>query len=144
MRMFIQRPTSRIAKAFVLGLVPILATTAAVLLTRDASKAASPPVHDHTQMKTGQGARPVSLSEEAGHRIGITFAVATEESLEREIRAVGQIVYDETRVKVVAPKLEGWVERLYVNESGQEVQAGDRVARLRLLRLLLDTDHTAR
>ena len=62
MRVFIQRPTSRIAKAFVLGLVPILATTAAVLLTRDASKAASPPVHDHTQMKTGQGARPVSLT----------------------------------------------------------------------------------
>jgi Cu(I)/Ag(I) efflux system membrane fusion protein len=78
-------------------------------------------------MKTGQGARPLSLSEEAGHRIGITFAVATEESLEREIRAVGQIVYDETRVKVVAPKLEGWVERLYVNESGQEVRAGDRI-----------------
>ena len=127
MRMLIQRPTSRAAKAFVLGLVPILATTAAVLLTRDASKAASPPVHDHTQMKTGQGARPVSLSEEAGHRIGITFAVATEESLEREIRAVGQIVYDETRVKAVAPKVEGWVERLYVNESGQEVRAGDRI-----------------
>ena len=127
MRSFIRPPVGRLTKTIALSLLPVIATTAAVFLTRDASKAAPPPAHDHASMKTDQGVAPVSLSPEAAHRIGVTFAVATDENLQREIRTVGQIVYDETRVKIVAPKAEGWVEHLYVNETGQEVRAGGRI-----------------
>jgi Cu(I)/Ag(I) efflux system membrane fusion protein len=37
---------------------------------------------------------------------------------------VGQVTFDETRVKAISPKIDGWVEQLYVNFTGQEVRAG--------------------
>ena len=40
------------------------------------------------------------------------------------MRTVGQITFDETRVNAIAPKVDGWVERLYVNSTGQPVAAG--------------------
>ena len=35
------------------------------------------------------------------------------------------VSYDETRVKTVAPKIDGWVEQLFVNFTGQAVRQGD-------------------
>jgi membrane fusion protein, copper/silver efflux system len=42
----------------------------------------------------------------------------------REIRTVAQVTYDETRVKTISPKIDGWVEQLYVNYTGQPVSVG--------------------
>jgi Cu(I)/Ag(I) efflux system membrane fusion protein len=42
----------------------------------------------------------------------------------REIRTVAQVTYDETLVKIISPKIDGWVEQLYVNFTGQPVSAG--------------------
>jgi Cu(I)/Ag(I) efflux system membrane fusion protein len=81
-------------------------------------------------MKAEAGPAPITIGPEAASRIGVTFAVASEAKLEREIRVVGQISYDERRVKIIAPKVEGWVERLYVDATGQEVRAGDRIMEL--------------
>jgi Cu(I)/Ag(I) efflux system membrane fusion protein len=113
----------------VLGGLPVLATVIALLLTRD-GKATAPSAHDHAQMKAEAGPAPITIGPEAAKRIGVTFAVAREAKLEREIRVVGQVSYDERRVKIIAPKVEGWVERLYVDATGQEVRAGDRIMEL--------------
>jgi Cu(I)/Ag(I) efflux system membrane fusion protein len=40
------------------------------------------------------------------------------------VRAVGRVEVDERRVFAVAPKFEGWIERLHVNTTGQPVARG--------------------
>ena len=38
---------------------------------------------------------------------------------------MGQVAYDETRVQAISPKVDGWVEQLFVNATGQPVSRGD-------------------
>lgn len=68
--------------------------------------------------------QPFAISADAGKRIGITFAPVILGPLSREIRTVAQVTFDETRVKSISPKVDGWVEQLYVNTTGQPVTAG--------------------
>ena len=44
--------------------------------------------------------------------------------LTRTVRAVGTIQVDERQIHTVAPKFEGWIERLHVNATGQYVARG--------------------
>lgn len=46
------------------------------------------------------------------------------QKLEGDIRAVGLVKADETRVRHVHTKNSGWIEKLYVNTTGQLVKAG--------------------
>jgi len=55
---------------------------------------------------------------------GITFGSAEVRPLSREIRAVGLVEFDETRMAYVSPKFGGWAERLHVDFIGQVVRRG--------------------
>lgn len=55
---------------------------------------------------------------------GITFGTVDVRPLERTIRAVGIVEFDETRMAYVSPKFGGWVERLHVDFTGQPVREG--------------------
>ncbi len=94
-----------------------------------ATRSASAPTpiateHNHGAAAGAQNASPVMLTPEQAQRIGVTYAVATVGPLEREVRTVGQITYDETRLHVITPKIDGYVERLLVNATGQPVAMG--------------------
>jgi Cu(I)/Ag(I) efflux system membrane fusion protein len=65
---------------------------------------------------------PVRLSAESARRIGVTYATAEFGAMLGRIRTVGQVTYDETRLATVNPKIEGWVERLYVDFTGAPVR----------------------
>ncbi|MDT8368820.1 MAG: efflux RND transporter periplasmic adaptor subunit [Longimicrobiales bacterium] len=56
---------------------------------------------------------------------GITFGEAARRPLERSLRAVGLVAYDETRLSRVAPRFGGWVETLHVDATGDAVRKGD-------------------
>jgi Cu(I)/Ag(I) efflux system membrane fusion protein len=117
---------SRILRLAAYPAVLLAAIGVVYLATRDGSAATNAPAaHDHTlAAPAGSQARPVSLSDADARRIGVTFAPVTLAALDREVRTVGQITLDETRVSAIAPKIDGWVERLYVNSTGQPVAAG--------------------
>ncbi len=105
--------------------IPLAALVAVFLATRGHGEVTAMVGHDHGAMAAGgDSARPVMLSGDEARRIGVTYATATAGSLNREIRTVGQVTFDETRVKAIAPKIDGWVERLHVDFTGQAVQAG--------------------
>lgn len=70
-------------------------------------------------------ARVVMLSTEAARRIGVTYAPVQLGRLDRVVRTVGIVSYDETRLKSVTARVDGWVERLHVNFTGQAVRIGD-------------------
>ncbi|MDB4912467.1 MAG: secretion protein HlyD family protein [Gemmatimonadetes bacterium] len=67
---------------------------------------------------------PVSLTPSEAKRIGVTYATATVGGFGREVRTVGQVSFDETRVRTIALKVDGFVDRLIVNATGQPVAAG--------------------
>jgi Cu(I)/Ag(I) efflux system membrane fusion protein len=46
------------------------------------------------------------------------------------VRAVAVVVPDESRVSEVHTRVAGWIERLYVNQTGQSVRAGQTLAEI--------------
>jgi Cu(I)/Ag(I) efflux system membrane fusion protein len=82
--------------------------------------------HDHAAMAStgGAEARPVRLDAEAARRIGVTYAVAERKPFRGVVQTVGSVTYDETRLATVNPKIEGWIERLYVDFTGAPVSRG--------------------
>jgi RND family efflux transporter MFP subunit len=66
----------------------------------------------------------VSISTEKVQKLGVRTEAATLRELARPVRAAGRIEIDERRLHTVAPKFEGWVERLHVNVTGQTVGRG--------------------
>ena len=55
----------------------------------------------------------------------IRTATVTRGPLRRVIRTVGVIDYNETTLGEVTTKFKGWIEKLYVNATGQLVMRGD-------------------
>jgi len=57
--------------------------------------------------------------------IGVRTAPVERHDLTRSVRAVGRVAYDERRVAHVHTKVQGWVENLWVDFVGQEVERGE-------------------
>lgn len=104
--------------------VPVAAIVAVYFATRATGQSAELAGHAHGAAPAADSAQPVMLSDAEARRIGVTYAAATVGPLSREIRTVGQVTFDETKVKAISPRIDGWVERLYVDFTGQLVTAG--------------------
>ena len=61
-------------------------------------------------------------------QFGVTFGMVEQRTLSSESRVVGVVTVDESRLAQVAPKFAGFVERLYVNATGQPVRRGQPLA----------------
>ncbi|MBI2227522.1 MAG: efflux RND transporter periplasmic adaptor subunit [Deltaproteobacteria bacterium] len=66
----------------------------------------------------------VNVSPEKQQLVGIRTAVAEMRPLVKKIRTVGIVAYDETKVAQVFSKVDGWVEKLFVNYTGKLVKKG--------------------
>ena len=66
----------------------------------------------------------VTLGADEQRAIGITFAVVLRDSLERVVRSVGIVAFDESRLTTVTSKVEGWVEALTIDFTGERVTRG--------------------
>jgi len=67
----------------------------------------------------------VVVEPEVVQTMGIRTAVLEKGPLVRRIRTVGNIAYDEETLGTVTTRLAGWVEKLYVDQTGQAVEVGD-------------------
>jgi RND family efflux transporter MFP subunit len=56
--------------------------------------------------------------------IGVSTAPVTRAPMQRALRTVGVIRYDETKLADVNLRLEGWIRDLYVDYTGQPIQQG--------------------
>jgi membrane fusion protein, copper/silver efflux system len=70
------------------------------------------------------GLAPVEAGQEGFRLAGVQTAVAERQELTRTTRAPGLVVPDETRLRHVHSRTSGWIEKLYVNYTGQQVRAG--------------------
>ena len=71
------------------------------------------------------GLTAINVSPDSQTSLGMTFGAVTRRNIYREIRTSAKIVPDETRLFKVTTKISGWVEKLYVNQTGQYVKKGD-------------------
>ncbi len=67
----------------------------------------------------------VHLTADQIRQFGVTFGTVDQRPLAAEVRAVGTVMTDETTLSQIVPKVSGYVERLYVNQTGQRVHRGD-------------------
>lgn len=81
---------------------------------------------DYVPVYEGEEAagKQVVLSADKVQALGVKSEAAALRVLDRTVRAVGRIEIDERRTFVIAPKFDGWLERLYVNTTGQAVAKG--------------------
>lgn len=71
------------------------------------------------------GHADVTLPGEVQQRIGVTVGTVEEAPLRMSIRTVGIVQTDETKVAHVHLRTEGWVEKVFVDYTGQKVKKGD-------------------
>ena len=115
----------RILRSMLYALVLVGTITGVYVATRgQATPPSMPAGHRHGAAPAADAAKPVMLSDADARRIGVTYATATLGPLVKEVRTVGQVTFDETRVRTIAPKLDGWIDQLLVNTTGQPVAIG--------------------
>lgn len=122
--------------AVVLAVAAVLAVSAGIGRSAPPQQAGSTERMDGMEnmevMDTGGGMDMPGMSMDGTIRLtaneigtfGITFGTAEVRPLEKTIRAVGLVQFDETRMAYVSPKFGGWVEKLHVDFTGQPVHAG--------------------
>ncbi|MEY4139751.1 MAG: hypothetical protein RLZZ371_1933 [Pseudomonadota bacterium] len=66
----------------------------------------------------------VVISTQKVQKLGVRTEAAQIRSLDRTVRAAGRIEPDERQLFTIAPKFEGYVERLHVNVTGQPIVKG--------------------
>lgn len=64
----------------------------------------------------------VTLTPSVIQKIAVRTANVEKRSLKKVIRTVGRIDYNETKIFNINTKIEGWVERLYVDYTGKVVE----------------------
>jgi Cu(I)/Ag(I) efflux system membrane fusion protein/cobalt-zinc-cadmium efflux system membrane fusion protein len=67
----------------------------------------------------------VKINPVIEQNIGVRTAIVERRDLTRVIRTIGNLDYDEARVGYVQTKFSGWIEKTYVNTTGEAVKKGD-------------------
>ncbi len=70
------------------------------------------------------GGGGIEIDPVTTQNMGVRTEIVARRDLSRTVRTLGLVTYDEPRQYSVNSKIEGWVEKLYVNEEGQQVSKG--------------------
>ena len=82
------------------------------------------------QVSAGEETPTVEITEDQQQMIGLKTAKAAVQPLEKAIRTVGRIEYDERKLATANTKVEGWIEKLYVDYTGRYVKKGEPLAEI--------------
>ncbi len=80
------------------------------------------PVYEDDEEQTTEGA--IRIDPSTIQNIGVRTQKAERGSVNTTIRTVGHVTYDEERVEHIHTKISGWVEKLYVDTTGEGVKKG--------------------
>ena len=99
------------------------------------SKQAAPPAPPATKAAAGEAKQPeetptVEIPTDKQQLIGVRTVKAVIKPLNRVIRTVGRIEYDERKLATANTKIEGWIEKLHVDYTGRYVQKGEPLAEI--------------
>ena len=80
------------------------------------------PVYEGDETATADSG--IKVSAEKVQKSGVKSVLVVRRAIDRSKRASGRVDVDERRTFTIAPKFEGWIERLHVNVTGQPVARG--------------------
>jgi membrane fusion protein, copper/silver efflux system len=72
----------------------------------------------------------IEITPEKQQLIGVKIAEVAVRPMQKVIRTVGRIEYDERKIATVNTKIEGWIEKLYVDYTGRYVKKGEPLAEI--------------
>lgn len=70
----------------------------------------------------GGSAGTVVIDPTVVQNIGVRTALASRKVISRSIKTVGRLAYDEELLTRLHPKVSGWIEKLFVSETGEAVK----------------------
>src|SRR5262249_47329232 len=79
---------------------------------------------DEAGAETSMPAGTIHIKAEKQQLIGVQYARVALRPLTRTIRAVGRLTYDETRITHIHTKFDGWIDKVYVDFTGQLIRKG--------------------
>ncbi len=82
------------------------------------------PVYEDGEAMASAPAGSIHISTEKQQLIGVAYGLVEYKPVSRMLRAVGRVAYDETRITRIHPKIEGWLEQVFVDYTGKEVRNG--------------------
>jgi len=71
----------------------------------------------------------VTVSLDKVQRIGVRTEKVETRSISRTVRGVGTVQHDESLLTIVTVRSDGYIEKLFVNKTGQHVQKGEPLFR---------------
>ncbi|MGV1101017.1 efflux RND transporter periplasmic adaptor subunit [Thiovibrio sp. JS02] len=66
----------------------------------------------------------ITIDPVTQQNMGVRLALVSRRDMSRTIRTVGVVGYEEPRQYSINSKIDGWIERLHVNETGSQVKKG--------------------
>jgi len=64
----------------------------------------------------------VKIDPTVTQNMGVRVSKAVRKTLSRDINTVGRITFDETKLFTLHPKVDGWVDHLFVDKTGDKVE----------------------
>lgn len=101
--------------------------------TERISDAASTQGHDHsthgaglqTRKSNGQESSIFTISPGRQQLIGVKTEPVLYRALDKEVRTVGIVEMDETKIEHIHTKIKGWIDKVFVDYTWQHVKKGD-------------------
>lgn len=94
---------------------------------RQHTEHAQPPVQTgESEAEDQESAVEIPLDKQ--QLIGVKTAEAAIKPMQKTIRTVGRIEYDERKLVTINTKFEGWIEKLYADYTGRYVKKGEPLA----------------
>jgi Cu(I)/Ag(I) efflux system membrane fusion protein len=78
-----------------------------------------------TQEEVTEDAPQVEISSQQQQLIGVKTVKVSLKPIQKVIRTVGRIEADERKLATINTKVEGWIEKLYVDYTGRYVKKGE-------------------
>jgi Cu(I)/Ag(I) efflux system membrane fusion protein len=78
------------------------------------------PVYEGEEIAQGQ----ININSDKVQKLGVKSEAAALRELASTLRVTGRVEINERHTYAISPKFEGWVERLFVNTTGQAVSKG--------------------
>ncbi|PHS23957.1 MAG: efflux transporter periplasmic adaptor subunit [Methylophaga sp.] len=82
------------------------------------------PIYADSPLGIDEESGTVRISPDVVNNLGVRITQVIRQSLKSEIKTVGYVQYDEDKLIHVHPRVEGWVEKLYVKATGDPVKKG--------------------
>ncbi|TPH18512.1 efflux RND transporter periplasmic adaptor subunit [Litorilituus lipolyticus] len=82
------------------------------------------PVYQDSSSSIDEGVGTIRISADVVNNLGVRTATVKKDILNNEIKTVGYVTYDEDKLHHIHPRVDGWIEKLYVKTTGAMVTKG--------------------